>query len=307
KLVGFFGKMQGAANSWLYQDPYDSSCIGQLLGYGDGSNRQFQLVRNTSYGMQDLIQFGFPSNVYINGISIPQAPQTSGQQWNLGVENLFLYSEVFDNPAVWILGNTGSSSNPLVRNNAAIAPNGTTTAATISFPSTSGSQTSYIYQSTSSESNTTYTFSIWLRVASGTANVEIQIGDLFAQSSVVVCNLSGIWSRFSVTMTTDSFPNSIMTGMIRQPPASSAVTVQSWGAQLERWSSPSGYNQTTTDQSFPNGLITFAGAPPAAQPITADFTFYQRCRFNTDSWDGTEQSLYQLWSISKVTFRSILL
>ena len=55
------------------------------------------------------------------------------------------------------------------------------------------------------------------------------------------------------------------------------------------------------------GLVTFTGAPgPPGAPIEADFSYYFRCRFTTDTLDF-EQFMDRLWELKKVEFESVLL
>jgi uncharacterized protein (TIGR02217 family) len=52
------------------------------------------------------------------------------------------------------------------------------------------------------------------------------------------------------------------------------------------------------------GLVTFTTPPPAAQLITADFTYYFRVRFADDTADF-ENFLYQLWALKQVKLQSV--
>lgn len=52
------------------------------------------------------------------------------------------------------------------------------------------------------------------------------------------------------------------------------------------------------------GLLTFTTAPAAGAPVTADFSFYFRCRFSEDSMDF-EKFMSQLWQAKKVGFISL--
>lgn len=53
-----------------------------------------------------------------------------------------------------------------------------------------------------------------------------------------------------------------------------------------------------------SGLVTFATAPGSGLIITADFTYYFRCRFTDDSYDF-ENFMYRLWQLKKMTFISV--
>ncbi len=54
------------------------------------------------------------------------------------------------------------------------------------------------------------------------------------------------------------------------------------------------------------GLVTFTTAPASGVAITADFTYYFRCRFTEDSYDF-ENFMYRLWQLKKLSFISVLL
>jgi uncharacterized protein (TIGR02217 family) len=52
------------------------------------------------------------------------------------------------------------------------------------------------------------------------------------------------------------------------------------------------------------GLVTFESAPNSELIITADFTYYFRCRFIDDKYDF-ENFMYRLWQVKKLTFISV--
>ena len=65
-------------------------------------------------------------------------------------------------------------------------------------------------------------------------------------------------------------------------------------------------NGTTTSgwSMDSTGIITFASPPGAGVAITADFSYYFRCRFLEDTTEFS-QFMYQLWECKKVQFKSI--
>ena len=65
--------------------------------------------------------------------------------------------------------------------------------------------------------------------------------------------------------------------------------------------SPSSYSVDAN-----TGLVTFTTAPGSGAAITADFTYYFRCRFAEDSYDF-ENFMHQLWQLKKLSFISVLL
>lgn len=62
---------------------------------------------------------------------------------------------------------------------------------------------------------------------------------------------------------------------------------------------PSGY---TVDPA--TGVVTFSTAPPRAEVVTADFTYWFRCRFVDDRYDF-ENFMLRLWALKKLTFISV--
>jgi uncharacterized protein (TIGR02217 family) len=52
------------------------------------------------------------------------------------------------------------------------------------------------------------------------------------------------------------------------------------------------------------GLLTFATPPATGLVITADFSYWFRCRFVDDSYDF-ENFMYRLWQLKKLTFISV--
>jgi hypothetical protein len=317
EVLGFFGSMQGAASDWLYQDPYDNSCVGQSLGVADGVASTFQLVRNTN-GMIDLMQTALPTAVYWNGTPIQAGPAASGDQWYCGIENLLLQSSAFNN-SVWIKENGGGASAPTVTANTQTAPDGTMTADTIVFGAVSStSQWSYLEQ----QVNVPYlgqqfTFSIWLKAASPVTvytdfNAEGNVA--FSTSFAVTTS----WQRFQVTGTFSAV-DPLSTGAflalgLFNIASSAAVTVYAWGAQVERWPSATSYTATLTVPIVTNGIIFFsstgvpgANVPPADTVVTADFNFWYRCRFLDDQWTELEEGLYRIWNLHKLSFKSLLI
>ncbi len=66
---------------------------------------------------------------------------------------------------------------------------------------------------------------------------------------------------------------------------------------------PSGYSCTLGLNS--TGLLSFAAPPPAGITITADFSYYFRCRFVDDS-EQFSYFNYQLWELKKLAFITVL-
>ena len=61
---------------------------------------------------------------------------------------------------------------------------------------------------------------------------------------------------------------------------------------------------TTYNVDLATGLVTFGIAPSSGMTITADFTYYFRCRFVDDKYDF-ENFMFRLWQLKKLTFISV--
>jgi hypothetical protein len=310
-LLGFFGQVGGQSQDWLFPDAYDNAVVqaSGVFGYGDGATTQYQLQRQVGK-MNDIIQnvnWATTPNVYVGGALQSQFSYTLGQ------ENLLLNSQLFTLPP-WYAANTGSS-NPVLTGNSTFAPDGSTTATQVVFPSTvGGGINSYLYQQWNvGQSGVTFTFSVWMKCASGTQSVILQINSVNygGESNFVVCSVTSAWTRFSLTVTFS--PQAIPTNptqlavvyIISQNQA--AQTIWVWGAQLERGPVASGYLPTTTATVAGNGVVTFDSAPTNAVQLTWAGSFYFRCRFDDDEWSSLEEFMYQLWEHKSVKFRSVIL
>lgn len=54
-----------------------------------------------------------------------------------------------------------------------------------------------------------------------------------------------------------------------------------------------------------NGIVTFAAPPPSGQSISADFTYWFRVRFASDTAEF-ENFMYQLWQLKQIKLQSVL-
>ncbi|MEI7669248.1 MAG: DUF2460 domain-containing protein, partial [Pseudomonadota bacterium] len=83
QLAGFFNKLNGQFDSFLYQDADDNNVSGQGIGTGDGIKTSFQLVRSFGGFAEPIFAPNIVSSIYINGVR-----QTSGFSVNYwGVAN----------------------------------------------------------------------------------------------------------------------------------------------------------------------------------------------------------------------------
>jgi len=71
QLLGFFNRVGGTFDDWLFDDVDDNTCVDQLIGVADGVTTQFQLGRTLG---------GFIEPLYggVNGVAVVKV---SGSVW----------------------------------------------------------------------------------------------------------------------------------------------------------------------------------------------------------------------------------
>lgn len=131
------------------------------------------------------------------------------------LENLFLWSEQFMNPA-WV-----KDSGVAVANDVITGPNGGATAERIDIPAEEGAG---FRQSVSVTSGQPYTFSIYLRSVVGSVTLGIGIEDATKQE----ITLDESWRRFTITETVTG--SSVSPGIFS---LGGAAAIHAWGAQIE--------------------------------------------------------------------------
>jgi len=208
---------------------------------------------------------------------LQQSEVFSASPWVVGAgtligQNYLTNSQDFEKTS-WVGTNSGTS-NPVVTADAQVAPDGTLTADTIVFPAIPNTLGDFSEISESASpptlANMPFTFSVWLKVASGTGSVNIQISDVgISASNSTVCALTTSWQRFSVSVTFGSVAGSFVQGTILNPQNSPGITVWAWGAQVEYGRAPSDYTATTTTP------LPLAIADPFFVPAPSIFPGYQ--------------------------------
>ena len=176
--------------------------------------------------------------------AITEGQIASSQPWNL-----LLRSQEFDNTTSWANAIGGTGVNPVRTANNAVAPDGTTTADTITFntgANTTTSDFSFILQSITFTAGREYTLSFWVR---GTVGGEKLTVRHLSGGAYTLVTASTSWQRISITETAASGGN-IQIG-IRQNISghgviNSTATVELWGAQVNEGSSALDYRSTTS-------------------------------------------------------------
>lgn len=140
-------------------------------------------------------------------------------------ENRCLRSEAFDN-ASW------TKSSVTVTADSVAAPDGTTTADTLTASGSNGT----VLQSVT-ETAVSWTFSVWLKRKTGTGNIQIQVDG----ATWVTQTLTTEWQRFSVTQTGGAGATSLGIRI-----ATNGDAVYAWGAQAEIGTTATSYLPTTS-------------------------------------------------------------
>jgi hypothetical protein len=144
--------------------------------------------------------------------------------WDHGDKNYVLWSEQFDN-AAW------TKANATVTPNVVTDPNGGATADSVAF-SVTGS-TAQVTQAVTTPfpvGGQRVTLSIWLKAASGTPSITLQVFDATGSTSQVFA-LSTTWQRLSISAVLNEGATAL-TFMLLSP-TSNTIAYHLWGAQLE--------------------------------------------------------------------------
>jgi len=205
--------------------------------------------------------------------------------------NLLLYSDQCD-AAAWV------KSNGTVSANTSMAPDRSISADTFT---ASGADAS-IGQSFTPTSSTTYTASVWLRVASGTRTVRLILRRVASWTEIasIDASLTTTWKRVSVTggvldTTTHQFCVSALP---------SGASIEVWGGQIEQGKFPSSYISTGGTVAsraadifalpIPAALFTASGGGTAY--IMREVLGYKNFSVGPQLDDGTDANLVQVVS-----------
>ena len=157
-----------------------------------------------------------------------------------GRRNLLTRTEEFDN-AVWVknLALTVPATQYL-------APNGTTTAESLVFTGYANDSVQQDITGLPPVLGVTFTFSLWLRCASGTTTIRFGITQPTVIDYNTVLTVTTDWQRFTITQAFGSVGTSARVRILNNASGTSG-TVFAWGAQLELGSTATAY-QRVTDQ-----------------------------------------------------------
>ena len=205
--------------------------------------------------------------------------------------NLLQQSETFTN-AIW------TNSNLAITTNTIIAPNGTTTADTLTENSTSTSQ--YRIYQTAPQSTNIYTISVYVKNITGTRQAYIDLGPVtgfFNFASETTYSASGIasfenvgngWYRFSLTTATAITPSTIYMGLGQSNSetytGNGTSAIAFWGAQLVTGTLPKDYLRTETRLNIPRLDYSNGSCPSLlVEPQRSNLILYSE-QFDNAAW-----------------------
>lgn len=166
--------------------PRHLTATNEQFGTGDGSTGAFQLTVG-----------GIPVYSNINVASIYRNDWQGNQLlYATPRTNLLRWSNDFSN-AVWSRGNGGVGVAPVVTQNYAGAPDGTTTAARVQLNlggGTTSTDTSLLEQSMTSVVGATYSQGVWLKSTDGSSTYLLQLS--YSGVTPVVLTVTGTWKFF---------------------------------------------------------------------------------------------------------------
>jgi len=262
-----------------------------------GSSGDFNVTRATtatrfnSAGLIESVASGVPRLDYFTSGGTAGCPallvEASGS-------NLALRSEEFNVSGTWI------PTNASVSGNTTIAPDGTTTADTLTATS-NGGQIQQVYVGVS---GTTYTVSFYIKRRTGTGTVNIRAVENVNTPVTVTSN----WTRVSFSATATS--TSVRVGVSL---ATSGDEVDLWGAQLETGSIATSYIPTTTAPITRNAdVITLSGAVSGCIGQT-EGTIYTEFEYKTNAAErrlialsnGTSSDRVMVWTLNNTLYAQV--
>lgn len=273
-VLGLYLNSQGSFGPFYFDNPNDdtiSASSPQGIGIGDGSTTAFTLLKSTGSFLEPIGGVGPAPIVYTSAY----------YGGGTGIENLLTYSQDYTQ-AAW-LKQTGVT----ITANSTTAPDGTVTADTMAYSGAGASGGTRIAENTgvTAPNGVQCTYSVWLKVASGTQNLRIG----FIGYAVTPITVTSTWTRFSFTITSNG-SNVLEPEIASASGDNSAFSVFAWGNQVERYSTANGYlftGATSYTWSIPtNGTqVTFSVAPLAAAVLTWSGTYLYLCKFKDDQLD----------------------
>ena len=284
--AGRTSSITDAGNGWYRCSvTADATVATKSLGFGissDGVNASY-----TGDGTSGLYLWG--ASLTRSDLGGMQANASAYPYYNPTTpKNLLGYSEAFDS-AFWTK-NTGVS----VVANAETAPNGSLTADQVTFAS--GGTSEFLRQPISMVVNTTYTFSVYARLVSGSATFTVDYGNIGTSSTLTP---TSVWQRFSYTFT---FTGSNSWIDIQ---ASAGCTIAFWGAQLSDSASLDPYSPVfgaaPSAAAYHGPRLDYDGDTLAARGLLVEETRTNVVYYTEDFRDPTDAGSSRPWVYSNVS------
>ena len=179
------------------------------------------------------------TGTYFDSSGVMQTAATNIALWSGDISNAVWLRQSFSGPVV-----------PTAVANQVVAPDGTLTAAQITYPAVSGVNAISSMQQGIAATASVYTYSMWLRGSVGGERVYLQITPNGSTWYSVPAVLTTTWQRFSVTS------SALIAGTcyfvvgtdLRDPAAAAtpAQTIYAWGGQVQLGLTATFYIPTTT-------------------------------------------------------------
>ena len=291
--------------SMAYQDLESVTIDGGVATLGTATISSIQNNTNISE-TEPTLDLNF-AKVKALDPRITFARASTGRYWDgktyaKAEENLLLQSEALAT-SPWF-----PQLFPVVVNNAAVAPDGTNTASSITFTT----QFSNPKQLVPTSNGASYTFSFYAKWVSG--NTELRfLHEGSATGTSTIFTVTGTWTRYYVTVLGNASSGVIGFG-IQDTNTSGFGEVLIWGAQLEQRSAVSSYTPTTTQpitlyqpalQTAASGVARF-DHNPVTQESLGLLIEEQRTNLQTYSEDFTNAVWNNETSRTIITANSII-
>jgi hypothetical protein len=280
-LMGFYLSHRGAANSFLYSDPDDNIVTGQMIGIGDAGTAAFQLIRTYGGFAEPIYDIATPGPVVDPELILNGVFSSDTSNWT-----------AVDCTLASINGGQAGKCLELTK---------------------SGGTIQDAYQNITTAIGQTYEASVYVQSGSaGAGAFEFQAWDATDGYRTTSGTSSASWVKYTLTFKAIETTTKIL--LVKNNIAAGTMLFDTVSVKKLN---PAFLNvyvsgilidpQYYTVGMYESGLLTFAAGhiPALYAPITADFSFYYRVRF--EEWaeqtsDSFNQFMHKLWNLGQLSF-----